>query len=102
MATTIEGRTLSSAARFSLADLPRDNPPPADLLKTGTLTTEVIVWEKLWVVAMGRELLTLRQHPANFVGIVFSTNGHLLVTASRLSDLKVWDATPLDRNLPGQ
>src|SRR5207253_2582149 len=50
---------------------------------------------KLWDVATGHEALTLRGHRHLVCSIVFSPDGHRLLSCGGDRTVRVWDATPL-------
>ncbi len=46
----------------------------------------------MWVVATGRELLTLKGHQDTFTSVAWSPDGQRLATGSRDATAKVWEA----------
>jgi WD40 repeat protein len=51
---------------------------------------------KVWDLAGGHEVLTLRGHSAGINCVAFSPDGRRLVSGSIDWTARVWDATPLD------
>jgi WD40 repeat protein len=49
---------------------------------------------KVWDVATGRELLTLRGFGSNLTHVEFSPDGRRLAAVGRLGEVRVWDAGP--------
>jgi len=47
---------------------------------------------KVWDTATGRQILTLRGHSGEVTSVAFSPDGKRIVSGSRDSTLKVWDA----------
>jgi WD40 repeat protein len=52
---------------------------------------------RLWDVPTGHEVFRLRGHTSTVVGVAFSPNGKQIATAS-LTEVKIWDGTPLDED----
>ena len=57
---------------------------------------------KLWDVATGDKVLTLRGDSAGVVSLAFSPDGQLLVSGTIDWTARVWDATPLDATIEGR
>jgi WD40 repeat protein len=62
----------------------------ADSLRIATASCDKTA--KIWDVATGEELLTIRGHDDRVIAVAFSPNGKLLATASWDNTAKVWDA----------
>ena len=61
--------------------------PDGKLLAAGQDKTE-----RLWDMATGKELARLRGHQAPVVVLIFSGNGHLLISGGRDKTVRLWEA----------